>query len=492
MHGRSDTSQTKSVIGDGEMGRLVHSFDWTRTPLGALENWPQSLKTVAGVVLTSYFPNMILWGPELIQIYNDAFRSIIGSKHPRALGAGNEQSWPEVWHLTRPIYERVFRGETIHFENQHFRFDRGADGATEDAFLKVCYSPVRGETGLVAGIIITAFETTPRIAAEGALRDRERQLRFQAHLLDAVDQAVIATDVAGSVVYWNRFAETLYGWRADEAIGRHVLDLKVAPQSKADAEDLLRHLQAGESWSGEIVLSHKDGRPIPVQVTDSPVYDEAGALIGIVGISFDVTARRKAEQHQRLLINELNHRVKNTLATVQSIASQTLRNAPTLDRAQTDIEERLIALSRAHDVLTRANWERARLRDIVEQAVEPYSNHQEDRLHILGPDVSLSPQVALALAMALQELATNAVKYGALSNEVGEIRISWLVDRSSAPARLTMRWDEAGGPPVVPPKRKGFGTRLIERSLASDLGGDVLIRFAPEGVTCTIEAPLDR
>jgi two-component sensor histidine kinase len=141
-------------------------------------------------------------------------------------------------------------------------------------------------------------------------------------------------------------------------------------------------------------------------------------------------------------------------------------------------------------VLTRENWEGASLRQIVTEVIAPYSNAREDRLHLRGPDLRLSPRMALALAMALQELSTNAVKYGALSNEVGEIRTSWGLDATRSPPCLHLRWEESGGPPVQAPKRRGFGTRLIERSLALDLEGEVEIRFAPTGVVCTVDAPL--
>jgi two-component sensor histidine kinase len=141
-------------------------------------------------------------------------------------------------------------------------------------------------------------------------------------------------------------------------------------------------------------------------------------------------------------------------------------------------------------VLTRENWEGASLRTIVTEAVAPYANAREDRLHVSGPDVRLSPRMALALAMALQELATNAVKYGALLNDTGEIRIQWMLDHTKAPPCLYLRWEESGGPHVQVPRRRGFGTRLIERSLALDLEGDARIEFAPTGVVCTVEAPL--
>jgi len=209
------------------------------------------------------------------------------------------------------------------------------------------------------------------------------------------------------------------------------------------------------------------------------------------GVVMDVSDRKRWEEHQQLLINELNHRVKNTLATVQSIVSQTLRNAATTGDAKEALESRLLALSRAHDILTRESWEGAQLSDVVAQAVAPYSSHGESRLHLAGPDVRLSPRKALALAMALQELATNAVKYGALSNSAGEIRIMWSIDRQPTPPRLQLCWEEKGGPPVVAPQRRGFGSRLIERSLAQDLDGEVRIEFAPTGIMCRVDAPAE-
>ncbi|HEV2565415.1 MAG TPA: sensor histidine kinase, partial [Microvirga sp.] len=187
---------------------------------------------------------------------------------------------------------------------------------------------------------------------------------------------------------------------------------------------------------------------------------------------------------------ELNHRVKNTLATVQSIASQTLRNAPSTRDAKDALEGRLIALARAHDVLTRESWESAELKEIVAQAVAPYASRGEDRLHLSGPEIRLSPRMALALAMALQELATNAVKYGALVNPTGEIRITWDVEAAPPVSRLHLRWEESGGPPVQAPSRRGFGSRLIERSLSQELNGNARIEFRPIGIVCTVDAPL--
>ncbi len=199
---------------------------------------------------------------------------------------------------------------------------------------------------------------------------------------------------------------------------------------------------------------------------------------------------KRAAGHQQLLIDELNHRVKNTLATVQSIASQTLRTSDTKEDARDALERRLLALSRAHDVLTRESWDGADLVEVVVKALEPYQNSGESRFHIKGPHVRVTPRMSLALAMALHELATNAVKYGALSNKTGTIEVSWQVQNGAAPPRLVLRWIEAGGPPVVAPQRRGFGSRLIERTLANDPDGQVEIAFAPTGVVCTVDAPV--
>ncbi|PVE21852.1 histidine kinase [Microvirga sp. KLBC 81] len=221
-----------------------------------------------------------------------------------------------------------------------------------------------------------------------------------------------------------------------------------------------------------------------------PIIGADGQVSGIFVEGSDVTARVRAAEYQQLLLNELNHRVKNTLATVQSIVSQTLRNAPTPPEARTLIEQRMIALSRAHDVLTQEKWEGADLRAITAQALAPFRDPENDRFHVRGPSVRLSPRMALDLAMALHELATNAAKYGALSTASGTIDLTWVVDRHCAPPHLKLRWMEKGGPPVEPPSRRGFGTRLIERSLAQDLGGEARIEFAPAGVVCTVDAPV--
>jgi PAS domain S-box-containing protein len=202
----------------------------------------------------------------------------------------------------------------------------------------------------------------------------------------------------------------------------------------------------------------------------------------------EIERRKRAEQHQQLLINELNHRVKNTLAVVQSLALQSFRGDTPSETARHDFSARLTALSAAHNLLTRQNWEQASLEDIISTSLQAAAGANMDRVLLQGPDVPLAPQTAVSVGMAIHELTTNAIKYGALSNGVGRIAVNWSVDEGS----LHLEWRESGGPPVVAPKNRGFGSRMIEKGLAAELGGQVALSFPAEGVECVIDAPLGR
>jgi two-component sensor histidine kinase len=212
-----------------------------------------------------------------------------------------------------------------------------------------------------------------------------------------------------------------------------------------------------------------------------------GMILLAVGLGFSVrmaTRMARAEAHRDLLINELNHRVKNTLAIVQSIAARTFRDAAADARAA--FEARLVALARAHNILSEENWEKAELRAIVARALEPYVAADDPRLEIAGPYVRLAPQTALAVAMVMHELATNAAKYGALTRPAGRVAVDWQFTGADPERGLRLHWREAGGPPVAEPTRKGFGLTLIERGIGQELGGTAALSFAPGGLECTL------
>ncbi|MXQ12254.1 PAS domain S-box protein [Microvirga makkahensis] len=307
-----------------------------------------------------------------------------------------------------------------------------------------------------------------------------------AAIIESSDDAIVSKNLESIVTSWNAGAERLFGYRAEEIIGRPITIL--FPEDRQDEEErILARIRRGERVEHfESTRQRKDGSLIEVSLTISPIKDTQGRIVGASKIARDITRHKEAERLQRLLVHELNHRVKNILATVQAIAQQTLSSRQSDDAVRETFEARLLALSKAHDLLTRENWDGASLSQVVAEALSPY---QRDRFETGGPDVRLTPKMALALALALHELATNAAKYGALSVPAGRIAIMWRVQPNDPP-HLILRWQERGGPPVSSPERKGFGSRLIERSLALELAGDVKITYDPAGVVCELKAPL--
>jgi PAS domain S-box-containing protein len=217
---------------------------------------------------------------------------------------------------------------------------------------------------------------------------------------------------------------------------------------------------------------------------------EAGETVRLIGTLRDISEQKSAEAHQHLLTNELNHRVKNTLATVQALVSQTLRTAASPEQARRAVDDRLVVLGRAHDILTRTSWTAAPIFEVVAGATSPLTVG-EGRVRAHGPARQLAPKPALSLALALHELGVNAVKYGALSNDTGHVEISWSVEPGAAGRRFHLQWSEHGGPPVAPPTRRGFGSKLIQGALAAEFRGEVQLDFRPSGVVWTVDAPLD-
>jgi two-component sensor histidine kinase len=237
----------------------------------------------------------------------------------------------------------------------------------------------------------------------------------------------------------------------------------------------------------ECAVTERDAGGSPVRVSGVTV-DVTAARAADEALRAEVDQRRRSEQRQQMLLHELNHRVKNMLATVQSIARQSL-SGTNLGGAQ-DFEERLMALAWTYEIITREQWAGASLREVIQRTMAPHVDRAGSRLSADGPDLWLSPNRALSIALAMHELATNAVKYGALSNGHGRVSVAWRVTPEAAGLRLELEWVESGGPPVAPPRRRGFGSRLVERSLAHDLNGEVILRFDPEGLRCYVTAPV--
>jgi PAS domain S-box-containing protein len=352
----------------------------------------------------------------------------------------------------------------------------------------------RGPDGTPRRVTGIHQDVTEQRRAEAALRESEA--RFRA-LAETTPQLVWSADRHGVVDYVSPQCVAYTGIPAQRALAGGWREAVHPADRRRVAEAWRAAVRGGELFDIEYRVRRHDGEFRWFKARGAPMRDALGAVERWFGVATDIhdvvragEALRRSERRQRLMVHELNHRVKNTLATVQSLAAQSLRGAKGDEQAREVFEARLFALSRTHDVLTRENWDGAELRDIAAEAVAPYARDEAHRFLVEGPELRLAPATALALAMALHELATNAVKYGALSNETGRVIVIWGLGGPADARRLRLRWAETGGPPVHPPERRGFGSRLVERGLARELGGEVRLEFHESGVICDIDAPL--
>jgi NO-binding membrane sensor protein with MHYT domain/two-component sensor histidine kinase len=339
--------------------------------------------------------------------------------------------------------------------------------------------------GVAAGTLLVLF-----LAIMASLYDQ------RGNILQALD--------AGGVGYWeydlrsqslqaSSQVKALFDLRGDEDLTLEHWLGALSPEDRTRRDRAVESAQrTGGDYDHEYQLLAQDRW---VNVRGKVIYDQRGRAVRMIGVVLDVTDRHEAfaavtasEQRHRLLTNELNHRVKNTLATIQSIASQTARGAASLSEFRRAFEDRLMALSATHNVLTQASWEAAEIGDLLAQEMAPYPAEQ---VTLVGPSLRLPARHALALGMVLHELATNAAKYGALSTPNGRLDVQWATfDIERPEPMLVLEWRETGGPAVSPPTKAGFGSRLIKVSVEKDLGGAVALDFAPTGLVCRIEAPL--
>jgi len=309
---------------------------------------------------------------------------------------------------------------------------------------------------------------------------------------DATRMAMVFIDAkqpGNPIIFANDSFLSLTGYTRQEVLGESFNFLMA---HAADAEALAKieaEFQGKSDGGSEIRYRRKDGSEFWAALFISPVRSEDGDIVQYFASFIDLTALKQEQAHSRQLIDELNHRVKNTLATVQSIVWQALRATPEAKAIQEVIEARLFALSRSHDLLTSKNWKSVGLLDLLNDALAPFVGGRAGRIVITGENIKFWPQAALALSIAFNELATNAVKYGALSNDSGSILIEWKMDPTAEGRRIDLRWREKDGPLVIPPSRKGFGSRVIEHGLPDELGGTVHLDYRPSGLLCTMSIP---
>lgn len=490
----------------GEMARRIHAHDWAATPLGAMSEWPVHLRCAVQLMLGHGFPMIVLWGPELIQLYNDGYAEVMRSKHPAGLGQATAHCWPEVWHINGPIYARVQQGDTVTYADKRFPLER--DGVPEDSWFTITYSPIRDDSGSVDGVLVTMFDTTAghleyegRLLAQAGERESRQQLDLALQLMPV---GIAVVDRAGKARMTNeRMREYMPGglvpsqdpdlsgrWQGWDEAG-HALPATRYPTARAlGGEVVLPGL--------ELLFTTEDGRKVWTQVASAPLRDTAGRITGAFSMVMDIDGLKRsseearlAKEHQQVLLAELQHRVRNTMAIIRSMAARTAAGAGTVSEYAALLEGRLLTLARVQTLLTRYAGAGIRLSDLMASELAAQAD-DPSQYQLAGLDVALAPRQAEVLTLAIHELVTNAVKHGALSAGTGRVQVRWRVAHRRGERWLFLVWRESGRHHRRLPDtlRRGFGTELIEDRIPYELRGRGHLVVTSAGVRCRLSFPL--
>jgi len=337
--------------------------------------------------------------------------------------------------------------------------------------------PVRDSTGAV-----TAYGTVTRNLTDNKLADQ--QLRSLASIVESSDDAIVSKDLDGIVTSWNRGAERVFGYTAEEAVGQSIT-IVIPEDRRSEEVEILTRIRRGERIDHfETVRRRKHGSLIDVSLTVSPVKNESGKIIGASKIARDITEQRRSQEQIAALAREAEHRSKNLLTTVRALVS--LSHGETPESLKTAIEGRIQALANVNSMFVETRWIGAELSTIAVQELAPFDEKGKKRVRVDGPPTLLDPNKAQAVAVILHELATNAAKYGSLSNAQGSVELTY---QQQGDGPLALRWKEVGGPAVKEPSREGFGSKVIKQ-MVRQLGGEAQFDWSPDGLVCEIRFPM--
>jgi two-component sensor histidine kinase len=516
--------------GGGRMGALIRTFDWSKSPLGGPENWPNPLKMALSTCLASRFPMVVWWGPELLMFYNDAWQPILGdTKHPRGLGQPGSESWPETWPTVGKQFENALQGVASWCEDLLLASDR--KGYLQESYFTYSHSPLRDEYGEIVGVLSVVRETTARVVTERRLR----LLRDLSNLtLKAASSALQMEKTARLLIehlcqgnpdvpFALFYLVTGDGAKLSFSVG---VDVSRTPASVDRGQDDFWSI--GRVLAGEDLISidHGPRTNLPGGVWPEPARQHvamalrdripSNPLIGVlvvgvnsrlrldenyleflmlirIQISGFLGAIRRLEweaataKTNEVLVSELQHRSRNLLAIVQSISNRTARTSTSLEAYQSGFEDRLAALARAQDLLTKM-IDVAPLRSLVALELDILSKADRVRVTVNGPDVSIARNTAQLVLAALHELSTNALKHGAFKDPDGGLDINWTIEPQSSLVRLD--WRETVQSSIEVSNRRGFGRRLIEEALPSQLQAKTEFRLSTSGLRCSMEIPI--
>jgi PAS domain S-box-containing protein len=349
------------------------------------------------------------------------------------------------------------------------------------------HHPTEHELRLLDVLARQAADLIERVQVETALRESEQRLRWLASIVESSNDPIISTN-EHVITTWNGAAERLFGYTSDEVIGRPIAIL-IPPDRRDEQCTIFERIIAAERIENfETVRLRQDGSSVDVSLTISGVKDAEGKIAGASAIYRDITRRKRAEAHEKILMAELDHRVKNVLSRVDMVLMASRNGSSSIDEFTRSVKGRIQSMAAAHSLLSQKGWRGVGLEELVRNQLAPYASHANITIH--GTDVILTPAAIQAMGMVLHELVTNAAKYGAFSVPTGSVAVSWECKPNGHSANLVFAWREFGSPPRAVEAKSGYGTRLIRELVPHELGGAVNLEFASEGVGCRIEFPL--
>ncbi len=512
-----DRTPMSFLSGSSDMARRLREFDWPGHPLGAPEDWPASLRAALDICLNSAFPTAIYWGSDLRLLYNDAWAHIPGPRHPACLGEPAREVWSDIWHVIEPQFIEVIEtGEGLFLDDQFLPMKRF--GVEEETYWSYSFTPISGADGAIEGIFNSGMETTAKVL-------KQRQTGFLLGLSDTLRRCAGPHEVMQTAC--RELGRHLGAIRVGlREVDRVSADLPVRTEWCAPGVDPVAPVLA---WSSLHALARRmtGGRIVRIGDTGT-MTEEIGARLRALGAGsvlavpwtqggdlqavlfvhraevrdwtdedvstveqvFSRTIHalegERAAEREKAMTFEIEHRARNMLAVAQAI----IRNvrAPDIETLRASIMDRMGALAGTLSLMSGQNWKGARLHDILDGELDPYLPAMQDRIRVDGPPTFLVPRMAQPITMALHELTTNAVKYGALSVEDGRLDVAWQV----RPDRiLQIDWRETGGQPFDAATGNGFGTRLLALTVEGQLGGRLTRSAAGGGFHCRMEVPAD-
>ena len=351
------------------------------------------------------------------------------------------------------------------------------------------HQPMEREFRLFDVLARQAADLIERTQVEAALRESEQRSRWLASIVESSEDAIVSRDIADIITTWNRGAERLFGYTSDDMVGKPVMTL-IPSDRQVEERAILERINRGARIENyETVRRRKDGSFVNVSLTVSPVMNAEGKIVGASKIARDITRRKRAESREKMLRAELDHRVKNALASVAMIATTSRHDSSSTDDFARSLDARIHSMAAVHTLLNQRGRHGIPLAALVHNQLAPYA--ADANMTIRGTELILTPAASQAMGMVLHELATNAAKYGALSVPTGQVSVSWeRWQNGNASANLIFVWREFGGPRTAAEIKPGYGIRLIRELVPYELGGAVDLVFAPDGVSCRIEFPL--